>query len=104
MATTLNHRSCPAGTLATWRGAGKEGFSVPVYVRESYVETVDMVTYSREEARRRWVRVGTICMDCKAFVYGAARVADGPGAVDQLDRAGIPLELASSAGIPSRSS
>jgi len=90
--------------LARWRGAAKEGYSAPVYVRESYVETVHMATYSQEEARRRWVWIGTICLDCKAFVYGASRLPDGTVAVDQGDPAGIPGQLASSDGIPVRSS
>jgi len=90
--------------VATWRGALKEGNSVPTYVRESYLETVEMGTYQRQELKRRWVRIGTVCLDCQAFVFGLDRLPSLLPEVYRPDPAGIPKQLASSDGIPVRSS
>jgi hypothetical protein len=97
MSNTPTHQGCPNGTVSTWYREQQEGRAVPAYVRETTEVAHEMGSYQRRDTARRWVRVGTVCLDCGAYAHGADKlpvtiparpIAD---VVDRRDPDGLPV-------------
>ena len=67
MSRTPDHYDCPSGTVRSWGSRPSPGRQEVAYVPETEVIDNPVRAYRYTEAKRRWKRVGLLCMDCLAF-------------------------------------
>jgi len=90
------HNGCPNGSLRPYYRQGPVGDTRPAYVRVQGEALPKKKAWERERHKRAWKRVGTVCIDCGAFVFGDGEIPEGPTAGDIAS--GIPTAAASSDG------
>ncbi len=90
MSYTPTHADCPHGTMKIWGGQRTLGRQTPVYMRESVEVERAGLSYRWRQHKRRWVRVGTLCLNCGRFELTWPTMASAAATVDHSDRDGLP--------------
>jgi hypothetical protein len=100
---TPDHYECPSGSIRSWRREPFIGRQEVAYVRETELVENPLRAYRHTEAKRKWVRIGVVCMDCGFLQRDRALPRPPAGGIPVGAPDGLPKSAIATDGIPTGS-